>query len=398
MLGNDTIIERVGALPTTPRRRFEALKVTSSSSFFKGEFELANIFVARYLAVSDATSFRVACRAIRECLDAQAASPTNSNGSHSSLDNAMVLGRGTFGTVYQVTSCLAVKVLPATLDAYVEIDILQSLHHPGALGVYDFWERDSYLYIVMELLICDLGNVAKPCAEPRVRHVMQQVCDAMAYCHNQGVMHKDLKLSNIMLASADPPKAVIIDWGIAERGGFSTRWGGTLEIMAPEVIGQQFTSKCDVWSLGCVMFALLCQRPFRVPTPWYYPFPLPEDGAMHIAQLERGAQCGRLCASAKAKQLVRKMLTFDDAKRPSMQDVLADDFFSVPAVGVQVSRCFVVVLLLVVCLIGLCFSGFLHGRLANFDNPMARIAHSCKQHILLRPPPWKRSFPGRVVI
>eukprot|EP00439_Symbiodinium_sp_Y106_P042797 s4347_g5.t1 len=129
-----------------------------------------------------------------------------------------------------------------------------------------------------------------------VRDVFRQAAEGVAYCHAKGVMHKDLKLENIMLASVQPPEAVVIDVGLAElfppseADSFSSADpAGTLATMAPEVIRGNFNAKCDVWSLGCCLYALLCHKPLRLEDvkgegkgevelyDYFYPFSPPPD-------------------------------------------------------------------------------------------------------------------------
>ena len=71
-------------------------------------------------------------------------------------------------------------------DACPEIDVLQSLLHPGVLRLHDFWER-GVLHILMHLWVCDLDSMAKRCNARRVRLVLHQACNATAYGHNYDV-------------------------------------------------------------------------------------------------------------------------------------------------------------------------------------------------------------------
>merc|ERR1719437_386577 len=103
----------------------------------------------------------------------------------------------------------------------------------------------------------------------------------MAFCHNLRLIHKDIRDENIMLLRKDPdfdePFAVIIDLGIAEMFNLADptghQVGGTPTTMAPEVWRGNFGPKCDVWSLGCVLFQLLTgEMPFMArsmtPSAW----------------------------------------------------------------------------------------------------------------------------------
>ncbi|CAE8600524.1 unnamed protein product, partial [Polarella glacialis] len=146
-------------------------------------------------------------------------------------------------------------------------------------------EDDRFVYILMEPAEGgELLTVIKEIYEQRVHalsetwaaRVFQQCLSAIAYCHERGILHKDLKSENIMLLSRDrvaSPHVVIIDFGVSEllsttRGpqgqthrNRGSALAGTCTTMAPEVWTGDFGPKCDVWSLGCVLFEFLSGRP-----------------------------------------------------------------------------------------------------------------------------------------
>lgn len=149
----------------------------------------------------------------------------------------------------------------------------------------------------------------------------------MAYCHGKRVIHKDLKDENIMLLKEDldyhHPHIVIIDLGVSEMFGLADPKGkmmaGTPTTMAPEVWACTFGPKCDVWSLGCILFELLSgDMPFLArsfdPRDWR---------ALH----KRGPDWSRLMHVDIAKSLCHDMLTFDERSRPSMVACLASEWY-----------------------------------------------------------------------
>ncbi|CAE7627223.1 CPK4 [Symbiodinium pilosum] len=285
-----------------------------------------------------------------------------------------VLGKGSFGVVRKV-QCRQTKAMrvmkivdkqKALSGGYPlklimeEIDKLKSLDHPAVLRLFEYYADSRSLYLITDLLPGGdlLEAVEKSYAEKKqlpeawVAAVFRQACEGVAYCHAKGVMHKDLKLENIMLCSIDPPEAVVIDVGLAElfppseADSFkSADAAGTLATMAPEVIRGSFCAKCDVWSLGCCLYALLCTRPRRLrdtPLPedakpedddpscyynYFYPFrpPLGESRTelkAYIERQRRGPDLARLRCSAVADDLVKDLLTFEEPTRPHMQAVL----------------------------------------------------------------------------
>merc|ERR1719478_1354059 len=153
-----------------------------------------------------------------------------------------------------------------------------------------------------------------------------------------GIIHKDLKCENILLLHvSDPndfpttqPHAVLIDLGIAEL--FSARLGrrarctvvaGTPTHMAPEVWRGNFGPVADVWSLGVVMFELLCgQLPFCYSKP---EMKSPQEWIRLAKQGPQWSMLGRCTAAARA--ICQRMLSVDDRMRPTATQCLGHAWF-----------------------------------------------------------------------
>lgn len=234
-----------------------------------------------------------------------------------------------------------------------EIDKLKTLDHPALLRLFEYFVDDQALYLVTDLMaggvlleaIVQSHIKGQPLTEQWNRKVFLDICEGIAYAHAKGVMHKDLKLDNIMLACPEPPKAVVIDVGFAELfppgdadDFHSAVHAGTLSIMAPEVIRGSFTYKCDVWSLGCCLYGLLCRRPdaFRKPDGSMevhpYPFRPPEGRSREEMQAfmndqAQGPNFSLVRGGDDVRDLLRLMLTFEDRPRPRMKQVLAHPWF-----------------------------------------------------------------------
>jgi len=250
-----------------------------------------------------------------------------------------------------------------------EIDKLRALDHPAVLRLFEYCADSLNLYLITDMLpggdLLDIveGSYAKKrrIEENWVRDVFRQVSEGVAYCHAKGVMHKDLKLENIMLASVNPPEAVVIDVGLAElfppseADSFSSADpAGTLATMAPEVIRGNFNAKCDVWSLGCCLYALLCRRPLRLEDvkgegkevelyDYFYPFSPPPDESRtelkaYIARQKEGPDFSRLECSFDVKELLTFLLTYDKEPRPSMQKVLGHRWLELSRASGQFSK------------------------------------------------------------
>jgi eukaryotic-like serine/threonine-protein kinase len=156
-----------------------------------------------------------------------------------------------------------------------EAESAGKLSHPGIVTIYDAGEQGGLAYIAMEFLDGkDLrAYVAKGALLPmrKVIDYAADIADALAYAHRQGVVHRDIKPANIMLLKSGVVK--ITDFGIARiMASSKTRTGvvkGTPYYMAPEQItGKKVDGRCDVFSLGIVLFQLLTgSLPFTAASP-----------------------------------------------------------------------------------------------------------------------------------
>ncbi|MDO8361773.1 MAG: serine/threonine-protein kinase [Actinomycetota bacterium] len=188
------------------------------------------------------------------------------------------LGRGSFGVVYrgthkQLHRTVAIKQLPRALAAdpgvqsrfLAEARTAAALQHPNVVPVYDFVERDGLFLMIMELV--DGGTFGERLAGGGVTaaeacRVVAGVLDALHYAHDRGVVHRDVKPDNILIAADGTPK--LGDFGIAKIVGSSsgaTAAGavmGTPAYMAPEVaMGEEATAASDVYSCAAVLYEAL---------------------------------------------------------------------------------------------------------------------------------------------
>ena len=98
--------------------------------------------------------------------------------------------------------------------------------------------------------------------EQRVKELGRQLAEGIAYLHSLGIVHRDLKLENIMLSDeTDTAEPKIIDFGLSKMIGPNEKSKdpfGTLGYVAPEILLRKpYSFSCDVWSFGCVVYAML---------------------------------------------------------------------------------------------------------------------------------------------
>lgn len=200
------------------------------------------------------------------------------------------LGEGGMAAVYKayqpsVDRDVAIKVLPqhfAKDQQFVqrferEAKVLAKLQHPNILPVHDYGQSDGYTYIVMPLIeggdLSDLMHSKKlPLAD--IGRIVSQVGDALDYAHVQGVVHRDVKPSNILMDQRG--NCLLTDFGLAKivAGASEKLTGtgfvvGTPSYMAPEQgLGEQADNRSDIYALGVILYELMTgQVPFQAETP-----------------------------------------------------------------------------------------------------------------------------------
>ena len=186
------------------------------------------------------------------------------------------LGRGGMGIVYKAKDTaldrmVAYKVLPDTLadnpqalkNFMREAKAAAQLNHPGIVTVFDTGEQDGRYYIAMEYVdgttlkeILRRRGVISP---PGILHVLVQVCEAMAYAHDNRVVHRDIKSANTMWTR--DKKAKIMDFGLArvleDVRNNTTVVSGTPYYMSPEqTLGRNIDHRTDIYSLGVTIFEM----------------------------------------------------------------------------------------------------------------------------------------------
>ena len=190
------------------------------------------------------------------------------------------VGRGGMGAVYKANHrnldrLVAVKVFlfrtddPEFTQRFArEARALAKLDHPNIIHVYDFGERESILYLVMEYV--DGLNLRQVASHSKLTPVeamalVPPLCDALQYAHERGVVHRDIKPENLLLASDGRIK--IADFGLAKMTGSKENVAltrtrqvmGTLNYMAPEQMERptEVDHRADIYSLGVVIYEML---------------------------------------------------------------------------------------------------------------------------------------------
>lgn len=208
---------------------------------------------------------------------------TNANSQH-----PFDLGYGAYAVVRKIRGkangeCYAVKIVEKhQLEIrgmlgrlYQEVNVQRSLAHKNILAVCGFDEDSTHCFLQLEL--CEKGAVSeiveqypgRRLPEENVAHIFAQVADGIGYMHDQGIAHRDLKLSNLLVTAEDVIK--IADFGWCCDTQFTARrmtLCGTLEAMPPEILeNEPHGVKADIWALGIVLFQMASGIVPFVPGP-----------------------------------------------------------------------------------------------------------------------------------
>ncbi|CAM9593701.1 unnamed protein product, partial [Laminaria digitata] len=204
-----------------------------------------------------------------------------------------------------------------------EVRLHWGLKHPTVVELLEFFEDERFVYMVLEL--CGGGDLYRrlkergPLGEEEAAGYMGQLLAGVGYLHDRGVMHRDLKLSNLLL-SEDGRRLRIGDFGLAVKleDEDHERYTicGTPNYMAPEVQGCGYSLSADLWSAGCLFYTMVTgAAPFQ---------------GRRVGDTLANARAGRYAEpeglSAVAKDFLACMLSLDPARRMRVEEAAAHPF------------------------------------------------------------------------
>ena len=257
-----------------------------------------------------------------------------------------LLGTGSFGSVYEAKNTIfqnivAMKVINKdpnnSLDEQEirnEIDILKKLSHPNIVKIYEFYISNSHYYIVTEF--CRDGElfsyIKNKYSERQLAVLFYQVFSGLWYLHDNKILHRDIKLENIMISQKEKDYETgeelfwvkIIDFGTAkifEKNKKEKDVVGSSYYIAPEVLQQNYNEKCDTWSVGVILYMMLVGRaPFDGKDD--------EEIILKINSADYNSKEPKLMKhSPEVRDLVSKLLQKDTDKRYSAKEAIAHPWF-----------------------------------------------------------------------
>lgn len=270
--------------------------------------------------------------------------PSEPLATHYLLDENHVLGKGNFSIVYlgehleshtrvaiKKIVKLGVKNKPEMLKN--EVDILKKLEHPYIIKLYDIFETETELYLVMELVtggeLFDRIVEREQYSESDAKAVMRQLLSAIKYFHELGVVHRDLKPENLLLENErDDTNIKVTDFGLSriflERDApeMMKTACGTPGYVAPEVLDcKGYDKEVDMWSAGVILYILLCGYPpfFSETEPELF------ELIMKVKYEFHPKYWGHI--SDDAKDLISRLLLKDPKKRLTAVQALEHPWF-----------------------------------------------------------------------
>ena len=258
-----------------------------------------------------------------------------------------MLGSGSFGSVYEAKNTLfgntvAMKVIKKDKENELdeqeirnEIDILKKLSHPNIVKIYEFFISENHYYIITEF--CKEGElfsyIKNKYTERQLAVLFYQVFSGLWYLHENKILHRDIKLENIMISGKEKDNSTgeelfwvkIIDFGTAkifEKNKKEKDVVGSSYYIAPEVLKQNYNEKCDTWSVGVILYMTLVGRA---------PFDGKDDEEIikKINSIDYNKNEPRLVKhSPEVRDLVSKLLEKNIDKRYSAKQALEHPWFN----------------------------------------------------------------------
>ena len=256
------------------------------------------------------------------------------------------LGDGSYGIVYLAVNIItkqnvAMKKIDKVKENAIddmeiknEIEILKKLDHPNIVKIIEFFSTPKAYYIITDFCGCgELYNQIKhQYTEGQLAVLFYQVLSGLYYLHTKNIVHRDLKLENILISEIEKDNNTnekyfwvkIIDFGTAkifEKNKNEKAVVGSSYYIAPEVLHKNSNEKCDTWSVGVILYMLIVGRA---------PFDGKSDDEI-IENIEKGEFNSKhikmLNSSDEVQDLVKKLLEVNVKKRLSPSEALKHPWF-----------------------------------------------------------------------
>jgi serine/threonine protein kinase len=247
-----------------------------------------------------------------------------------------VLGRGGYSVVHLVENkktgrkyalkCAAryKKGKDRSERTYTEIKVLEKLKHPNIISLKGHFEDSETIYLVLEYISgkdCSKFFKHNLPTKLQIKSVMRQLVESIIYIHKQGIVHRDIKLENILIDKHFNIR--LTDFGLCaiKETEFDIMHEtlGTLRYTAPELIkGDGYNDSVDIWGIGIVFFMLLTGE---------YPFNGSSKTSIFKRIQEKRIHYSQYNFDKKEINLLKLLLKKDPEERIEIEDILNDPFF-----------------------------------------------------------------------
>ncbi|XP_071845585.1 calcium/calmodulin-dependent protein kinase type IV-like [Apostichopus japonicus] len=260
------------------------------------------------------------------------------------------LGRGATSVVKKCVQVgterpYAVKVIKKNVDQKVvrsEVQILLRLNHPNVIKLHEIFESQTELFLVLELVtggeLFDRIVAKGSYTERDAASVVRQICDAVAFLHDNDIVHRDLKPENLLYANMDEDAPLkLADFGLSKICSQDVNMKtvcGTPGYCAPEVLyGKNYGPEVDMWSIGVITYILLCGF-----EPFY-----DERGDSHVYRKIMRADYEFISpwwdpVSLSARDFINKLLIVSPKKRLTAKQALEHPWVRAEFSGANVSQ------------------------------------------------------------
>ena len=205
-----------------------------------------------------------------------------------------------------------------------EIRVLRKLKHPNVISLKGWFEDEETIYLVLEYMVGkDCSKFFKntlPTKEES-KFLVRQLVEAVLYCHSKGIIHRDIKLENMLIDQNFNLK--LTDFGLCaiKKSEFDMYEStlGTVRYTAPEMLeGDGYNESVDIWAIGVVLFMLLTGS-----------YPIDGDSRSRIFRRirEKTIHYSKYDLERRDVRLLRKLLEKDPERRMEIEEILNDSFF-----------------------------------------------------------------------